>query len=437
MSIYSRAFRVVDCDKFTRNFFENVAKRPLGPSEKVPQDYFGAAVEAGGELGSPRSPKYTGRNREIYDSKEYTELSLGGNRRNAKLQQYLENDRKVLRFKCYWDDTTRYGTRMYYQMHFYLADDTVELLECLPRNSGRDPYPVFWKRNALRKNPQMNAAPGMSEPEHIMYKPDDFVVGTTVNVYGREIFLYDCDEFTREFFRAYMDIEQDRINIPDPDVVHVKLSPPPHSGFGTEEDSLASCHGLTPRPPRRDVNKLMAMSDKAMRFEGQMVLASPEDRSRRFVISIHLADDCVSVWEMYQRNSGFAGGKFASKARQRNSATGAWLRPKDFFTGNTVTINRMPFLLGQADEATLQYMEANLAEYPSSNPRLVASKLVGLKDELKQGPDPLPVAALAELAATKLEVQLSEPELTTLQRAYGQLGAPELLRTGKLLERFG
>merc|ERR1719387_141840 len=165
-----------------------------------------------------------------------------------------------------------------------------------------------------------------------------------------------------------------------------------------------------------------------MRFEGQMVLASPEERSRRFVVAIHLADDGVSVWEMHQRNSGYAGGKFASKARQRNPATGAWLCPKDFFTGATVTINGMPFLLGQADEATLQYMEANLAQYPSSNPRLVAAKLVGLKDQLKQGPDPLPVAALAELAATKLEVQLSEPELTTLRRFYGQLDAPELIR---------
>jgi hypothetical protein len=437
VSIYSRAFRIVDCDNFTRNFFENVAKQPLRPSEKVPVDYFRASIEEGVEFPGPRSPKSASRNREIHDSKEYTELSLGGNRKNIRLQQYLENDRKVLCFKCYWDDATRYGARMYYQMHYYLADDSVEFLESLSRNSGRDPYPVFWKRNMLRKNPHVNAAPGMSEPEPIIYKPEDFIVGTTVNLYGRDIFLYDCDEFTREFFRQYMGIEQECINIPDPGVVHVKLSPPPHNGFGTEEDSLASCFTLTPRVPRRDVNKLMAMSDKAMRFEAQMVLASPEDRSRRFVVAIHLADDGVSVWEVHQRNNGYAGGKFASKARQRNPETGAWLCPKDFSTGTTVTINAVSFLLGQADEATLQYMEANSAEFPSSNPRLVASKLVGLKDALKQGPDPLPVAALAELAATKLELQFTEPELTTLRRAFGQLDAPELILTGKLLERLG
>merc|ERR1719201_2958321 len=100
-------------------------------------------------------------NRDIIESKQYAELALGGSRRNVKLQQYLENDGKVLLFKCYWDDPTRYGSRMYYTLHYYLADDTVEMLENLPRNSGRDPYPVFWRRAELRKNPHVSAAPGM------------------------------------------------------------------------------------------------------------------------------------------------------------------------------------------------------------------------------------------------------------------------------------
>merc|ERR1719428_2558557 len=101
------------------------------------------------------------RNREIMEGKEYNELALGGNRKNAKLQQYLENDRRVLCFKCYWDDPTRYGSRLYYVLHYYLADDTVEMLESLARNSGRDPYPTFWRRSPLRKNPYQSPAPGM------------------------------------------------------------------------------------------------------------------------------------------------------------------------------------------------------------------------------------------------------------------------------------
>ena len=34
---------------------------------------------------------------------------------------------QVLRFYAYWDDTTRYGSRMYFTIHYFLADDTVEI----------------------------------------------------------------------------------------------------------------------------------------------------------------------------------------------------------------------------------------------------------------------------------------------------------------------
>jgi hypothetical protein len=434
ITIYSRSFRIIDCDEFTRSFYESVTGQKLGPAEELPMDNFKIKSMETGFGGRPlQSP---GRNRDIAESKEYTELSLGGNRKNPKLQQYLENDRKVLSFKCYWDDPTRYGARNYYSMHYYLADDSVELLESQPRNSGRDPWPVFWRRNSLRKNPHVNPAPGMIEPDPVINKPEDFIVGTTVNCYGREIFLYDCDAFTRDFFSQYLGIEQESIKIPDPKPVQVRLSYPPHNGFGTEEDSLASCHYLTPRPQRRDATKLMANADKAMRFEGRMKDATAEDKDRRFVVAIHLADDSVSVWEMPQRNSGFSGGKFASRNRVRHSETGAWICPQDFFTGAMVTVSGVPFVLGRADEATLRYMEERPAEFPASNARLVASKVVGLKEDLQQGPDALPLSELTKLAEEKLGVQLTEAELTTLRRNFCQPDAPEQILMEKLLERL-
>eukprot|EP00913_Durusdinium_trenchii_P035652 g33362.t1 len=68
-----------------------------------------------------------------------------------KFAQFLLNDRKVLRFKGYWDDHTPYGTRFYFILHYYLADNTVEINEAHCRNSGRDGWPIFMKRGPLHK----------------------------------------------------------------------------------------------------------------------------------------------------------------------------------------------------------------------------------------------------------------------------------------------
>ncbi len=64
----------------------------------------------------------------------------------------LQNNKKVLRFFCVWDNRQdMYGDRRPYVLHLYLEDDSVEILEVNTRNSGRDPFPVFMKRARLPK----------------------------------------------------------------------------------------------------------------------------------------------------------------------------------------------------------------------------------------------------------------------------------------------
>lgn len=414
--VYSRAFRIVDCDEFTREFYLNAIGEDVGQPEDAPMDTFRVAQF---EASSDTARIKAATNRDIIESKEYTELSLGGSRRNEKLQQYLENDRKVLFFRCYWDDPTRYGARMYYTLHYYLADDTVEMLENLPRNSGRDPYPVFWRRAPLRKNPHVSPAPAMLEPEPSYHKPEDFVVGQTIQVYGREIVLHDCDDFTREFFRRYAGMEQPTFPVEEPQPVHVKLSFPPHTGIGTEEDSLASCLHLTPRAPRRDINKLMGDAGKVLRFQGQIVNGKAEDSNRRFVVAIFLADDSVGVWELRQRNSGHAEGKFASKTRKRNPATGTWFKPEDFQIGCVVDINSTPFMLLRADDATLKFMEKSPGRFPAADASCIGAKLAGLEGELAAKGDTVTPEDVRRLAEERLGVFLDPHEVVTLRRACG------------------
>merc|ERR1712093_318548 len=199
-----------------------------GPAEEEPLDLFTKLESARKDGGGGTVP------RDVAEGKEFTELMLGGSRKNAKLSQYLANDRKVLRFYCYWDDKTRYGTRQYYVLLYFLADDTVQILECYGRNSGRDPYPVLYKRAPLLKNPCTSATPGMLEPDPIVYQPIDLMVGQTVSILGRTIFLYDCDDFTRNFYRQYLGMEQDSLKIEAEEENRLRMGPPPHTGFGSE-----------------------------------------------------------------------------------------------------------------------------------------------------------------------------------------------------------
>jgi hypothetical protein len=74
--------------------------------------------------------------------------------------QWLENDKKVLRYFLCWETTNsssssrsvgggREGTKEPYVLHYYLADDTVEVVEVQQRNSGKDPFPRLLHRGKL------------------------------------------------------------------------------------------------------------------------------------------------------------------------------------------------------------------------------------------------------------------------------------------------
>lgn len=66
--------------------------------------------------------------------------------------------KQVLRFYCVWDDRQAlYGDRRPYRLHYFLEDDTVEILELHENNDGRDPFPVFLRRGPLPKVGQLFA----------------------------------------------------------------------------------------------------------------------------------------------------------------------------------------------------------------------------------------------------------------------------------------
>jgi hypothetical protein len=68
-------------------------------------------------------------------------------------------------------------------------------------NSGLDSYPMLLKRMAVPKIPVLTHYPGMSLKKQEFYDPSDLMIGQKVHIYGRDVLLVDCDEYTKQWYR--------------------------------------------------------------------------------------------------------------------------------------------------------------------------------------------------------------------------------------------
>lgn len=72
---------------------------------------------------------------------------------------------------------------------YHLEDHSIMINEPKEVNSGT-PQGIFLKRQMVLKQDGSNTP----------LLPTDFRVGLDVGIYGRTIRIYDCDQYTREFF---------------------------------------------------------------------------------------------------------------------------------------------------------------------------------------------------------------------------------------------
>ena len=136
----------------------------------------------------------------IMDLKEFTEVGLGGGHPNKGLTQFLENDRKVLRFDIVWYSPYEKEKKKY-KLHYYLADGQIEVCEIKVSNSGKDPFPRLLRKSKLPKVPRMVYCPGLIAREEEYYTPKDLIIGNNVYVYNRKCLIVGCDEFTTKWYK--------------------------------------------------------------------------------------------------------------------------------------------------------------------------------------------------------------------------------------------
>eukprot|EP00474_Spongospora_subterranea_P003456 CRZ03914.1 hypothetical protein [Spongospora subterranea] len=313
LTLYSRVYRVVDCDQFTRQFYLDHLNVDLEPAEPIPDDPFhlkikaaAAAVEAG------RGHDHVSAHYEsVHGKQQRWQLS--------KCRRFLEQDGKVLRFWAVWKHAHHSSEDRHLVVHFFLADDTCEVLEIAQPNSGRDPFPSLVKRQRLGKRAVGYGIDNIGEDVAIQttsqrdqfYTAVDFQVGNVIRVFGRDVLLLRADPFTKQYYLDTFGIELHDMVDDARENERDKRPPEPESDHVEHEDEIVtsaikaakSARGKIPRSVEKQLSK------SVMRFKARQVSVRPEDIAREFVISFFPLDDTVSVFENPIRNSGFLAGK--------------------------------------------------------------------------------------------------------------------------------
>merc|ERR1711871_1007675 len=369
ITIYGRTFYVHSMNASTRSYLESLGVESK-ENETSPSDVY---TEKRAEF----MQRETGADQSLYRGvlmnpmKRFVEARLG-KAQNSNLDGFLKYDRKVLRFECVWDDRQRtHGLLHRYFLHYYMMDDTVEIVERHERNSGCYPFPKLLSRKRLPKDPDAYKHNDIGENENDdnmdFYRWRDFKIGMTCLIFGRKVTILDCDASTRKFYQDEGIPLATGLPFPHAPKRKIPKNPiPPHNGIGSEEDSLGAINSLIPKAPRRDLDKLQKLAGKMLRYRGKLVSDKVDDKDRMFVITYYLADDTIGVFEPPKRNSGIVGGKFLKRQRMKNSRR-EYFQPGDFFVGAKLVLGGYTFKVESTDNYTLSYMENHRTLFPMAN----------------------------------------------------------------------
>ena len=352
-SLYGRVYHISDCDQFTREFLQKLGLDE-GFKDQIPEDPY---------ITKRKVIEYseTHRNRGVAKPEM------------LKLRQFLANDGHVLRFFAIWDNRDRpFGDVRKFVFHYFLADDTMEVLAIRHSNDGRDPSPSFVHRSQI---PKKILSLNENDPRFLSsdnyYRPTDLRIGTEIDILGRRMLLFDCDSFTRQWFKDNFGLTDEELKPltfeQSSSNQTVKFEAPPPSLIGSEEDSLQSCVSLHPKPPPKDQVKMLSRLHDILRFKSHMVTKNRVDASRSFIITLYLCDDSIQIYEPPSRNSGVIAGKWLQRTKLKNPDTNMPYKASDFEIGKVLSINGTRFQIDEATEYAMSFMEADPDEFPQAD----------------------------------------------------------------------
>lgn len=356
VNVFGFNITLTDCDLFTREFYKTLGNpQPTEPIE-MPQDNHAKKRK---ELESP-TRRTGGPGAGVGAEAKY------------QLKKFIENDGKVLKFRCVWDTSKEmYGERQYFVMLYYLVDDTVEVRTAANStgvNAGKPTSEIgtclFLKRQRIPKveeEQEEETTEEEKQPRQVKFVSEaELGIGVKVNVLGREFVIVDADKWTREYYAT-------KYGITEWPTVEIQ-----------EEDQEEPKQQVKqPKPKSQTRRNALENQGKVMRFRGVVGGQNKKEyEGRMFVVTMWLADEAISVAELFP-SPAKGGQRFLSKARYHkpdDEEEEEYYSATDMFVGQRLVLGGWVFLLTDSDEPTLAYMESHPDMFMYSNLDIVLKK---------------------------------------------------------------
>jgi hypothetical protein len=342
LSIFGREFFIYACPSSSRNFMRRYLDREV--DEDI-FEYYPPLLKKDSSIAP-----YHGRRTNDLGSAP----SIGGMTKSGA--GFAKYKNRCLNFIGIWDNReSLYGEVTRVNIHYFLSDDSIELIADRSANSGHGPQKTILSRGQVPKD--------VDRPNDGNLHWTEFSIGEQVSIYNKEILIVDVDPSTRDFF-----LTEIGRHLPEPIAVDPPRKPivfereiPPYMGFGSEEDSLASCVGsLMPEAPRKVYGE-----NKVLNFLASMETTNVQDIDRKFVVSYYLLDDTIQVYEPPVKNSGIIGGTFLSRSVMKDERNRR-ITVDRLYVGARISIGGHIFDISNTDDATIRWIQSKPDLFPQA-----------------------------------------------------------------------